>query len=305
MLSGGGTSGIAYAGVMEVLLDHGLVDYCTKPLNSRVTRNFYGCSVGAFFALIMYLGIDLRDPVWRNHLRQFVSLFKPSSSEFPLQKSRIGTLSLCGTGKSVRNFIDGVIYGALGVRNATFKQLHDIVRDGGVFKVFTTSLERGPLELSAATHPYTLVKNGIFASLLIPLLFSPITIRRPRFDLIHTQPHTKLQVDVDHCIDGAIGGNNYPIDAPSDTERVLGVRFTSNFDGQKSAASMDFVAFVSRIISLTIQRPQPHRPTHFEVVIESGGNDPVNFDVDKQREEDLVSRGKEAARTAIGSQNFF
>ena len=298
VLSGGGTFGIAYVGAVQVLQQHGLLDWI--PASNRQTTRFHACSVGALFALLLYLHVDVCCEKEQRLLRPFMKFFRPSVQTF--RPCRVGGVSLCGTQTAnVLRFLDRLIERACGIRRATFAQLHAHNQSVGGLWVYTTSLTRGAVAMSHVTHPDTRVSHAVFASMLIPFLFAPI------------------QIGQDYYVDGAIGGNNYPMHAALQCEHsasapscVLGLRFSQQFVLEAEQPQLSFVQLTRRLISIACEhRAHAHPPEQekknsadAEICIGTAGANNMNFSPSRMEEQTLLDRGSDAASAWIAGSRF-
>jgi predicted acylesterase/phospholipase RssA len=242
---------------------------------TRAIQRYSGCSVGAFFALVAYLGCDTRDVMVQRDLEEYMHYFD-YRNRWP-QAARVGGFSMLGDGDRVEAFLDAFIEHHTGIEDATLQQLHEHV--GGRFTVFTTTLETGPMKLSHETHPYMKASTAVFVSALIPWNFEPRSVT------VFGRMGDGKWVRRLHCCDGALGGNNYPVHHLQPDDRVLGVRFQRNLE--KFGVCKDGLSakgMMKRIVSLSIGSGslRDHVPTlpqiKGEMVVHSIGHNPLNFD---------------------------
>jgi predicted acylesterase/phospholipase RssA len=299
VLSGGGSNGIAHAGAAAALARENLLDW-TSP--DRATSSFHCCSVGALFGLLMYLRVDISSAKELGMMRPFLDFFKPTLST--VRKCDVGNLALCGTrGKSVIAFLDALIQKATGIRRATFAQLHKYNKENGGLWVCVTSLATGHgVVMSHATHPQVQVARAVFASMLIPFLFSPVNIGG------------------DLYVDGAVSGQNFPLHSAAATlnggsvvggggggggaeencaERsVIGLKLSSRFAFARTptnAACLSFAQYFRRIISIATTRPEMRDlESRFAVITINNNRSPVDFSPSRDEEERLLARGRDA-----------
>lgn len=282
VLSGGGSNGIAHAGAAAALAREGLLDWTSA---DRATTSFHCCSVGALFGLLMYLRVDISSAKELGMMRPFLEFFKPSLET--VRRCDVGNLALCGTkGKSVIAFIETLIAKTTGIRRATFGQLHAHNKGVGGLWVCVTSLVTGnAVVMSHVTHPQVHVARAVFASMLIPFLFSPVNIGG------------------DLYVDGAVSGQNFPLHsaaaATTPNASVVGLKLSNRFAFARTptnAACLSFAQYFRRIISIATTRPEIRElESRFAVVtINTNNRSPVDFSPTRDEEEQLLARGRDA-----------
>ena len=251
--SGGGTTGVAFAGVLTALAHFQHLDF--RQRDTRRIAHFHGCSVGAFFALVAYLGCDVRNSAIHDHMEQYMHCFDRSGS-WPTTAD-FGGFSIKGNGDDVVAFLDNFIQTYTGIRGATLAQLHDWNCHRGSLVVYTTTLETGATRLSHWETPDVRASVAVFASALIPWLFEPrpIKIRGPFGRAFR-------------CVDGAVGGYNYPVTALPAGRQALGVRFAVDVDANgrgwslANATRVGPYELLQRIVSLAVGGASQRAPFH-------------------------------------------
>ena len=310
--SGGGTSGIAFAGVLAAFAQLPLLDYRRK---DRQVVNYYGCSVGAFFALVAYLRCDMAVDSLHFDLEEYMRYFDRGNS-WP-QAADVGGFSFKGRGDEVVAFLDRFIEDHTGIRDATLHDLHLWQHERGSLVLYATSLESGGRRLSYRTAPHIKASVAVFVSALIPWLFEPR-------EVLMLCPHARPWIRPEHLLDGAVGGNNYPVHDLRDGERAVGVRFRSNqqkYDVCKEG-KIGAYAMLRRMVSLGVgsasYQKQRHHPSRRSPVpgrapkgvllgdteIVTGGHDPLDCHPSFDKKRHLFQQGVEAALRLILEQEM-
>jgi predicted acylesterase/phospholipase RssA len=261
--------------VLAVLAQLPSFDY-RRP--DRQIRQFLGCSVGAFFALAAFLRCDMGDPDTRERLALYMSFFDRGTG-WPTSAD-VGGMSLRGKGDDVVAFLDDLLLQATGLVAPTFDDLRGWNREtfgqDELLSVFVTTLESGSRRLDHRVSPHVRVSVAVFSSACIPILFEP----RP---IAFIEMHPNRWMHTEHAVDGAVGGDNYPVRHLDDACPALGVRICSqrqDLDFCAGGTGTSLYAMVRRLINLGVGGASAHQHEQTQAKRESGALvDEIQVDV--------------------------
>jgi NTE family protein len=200
VLEGGGIRGIAYAGAMNSLEQHHILESI-----ERVT----GTSVGSIVAGLIAVGYsadEMRFILYNLKLQQFNDGKGFFIGGFHRMKNNYGWYR----GNAIEKWVSQLIASKTGNGNLTFEELHALTVNNRKYKdlyVAITNLSKQQQEIySYETHPTMPIQTAIRASLSIPLYFGAVFIDSS--GKTHKKQNKEGSFDV--LIDGGVIAN-YPI----------------------------------------------------------------------------------------------
>lgn len=268
VFEGGGVLGMAYAGAIESLEEHGIL---------KDVKRVAGTSVGTIAALLIslrYTPQEITEVLRNTNFKDFEDHMDPF---------RIPTHYGLYKGDFLLNWIKSLIKKKTGNSELTFADFKDLgYRE---LKVFACDLNVSDAkEFSHEQTPDVKVAESIRASMSIPLFFSA-------WQFPDKNPDDHIYVD---------GGTiyNYPIDAFNDLEHTLGFFFEHK--PSHSDLGNDHIVKYIEVLFNTILKAQKvdfHRneqEVEVTVFIDTHGISATQFSLSDEQKELLFSAGKKA-----------
>lgn len=276
VFKGGGVLGIAYAGAIEVLEQHNILQGVLRVA---------GTSAGAITATLVslnYSSAQIKDIVNQTNFKSF------EDGEIVIDALHVMGKYGLYKGDVFLSWMKGLIAKAGLNENATFNDFKN--KGCKELHVFASDLNTQRLrEFSAETTPNVIVAEAVRASMSIPLFFEA-------WEFPNNNPDNHVYVD---------GGMiyNYPLTIfdtnDIQNQNTLGL-FLSNLSGVQSANDLSTGHFVKYIRSLvqTMLEAQvinfQHDPDEEKrsVIIDNLGISPTDFDLTDDQKQALFNSGK-------------
>ena len=276
VFKGGGVLGIAYAGAIEVLEQHNILQGVLRVA---------GTSAGAITATLVslnYSSAQIKDIVNQTNFKSF------EDGEVVIDALHVMGKYGLYKGDVFLSWMKGLIAKAGLNENATFNDFKN--KGCKELHVFASDLNtQGLREFSAETTPNVIVAEAVRASMSIPLFFEA-------WEFPNNKPDNHVYVD---------GGMiyNYPLTIfdtnDIQNQNTLGL-FLSNLSGVQSANDLSTGHFVKYIRSLvqTMLEAQvinfQHDPDEEKrsVIIDNLGISPTDFDLTDDQKQALFNSGK-------------
>lgn len=276
VFKGGGVLGIAYAGAIEVLEQHNILQGVLRVA---------GTSAGAITATLVslnYSSAQIKDIVNQTNFKSF------EDGEIVIDALHVMSKYGLYKGDVFLSWMKGLIAKAGLNENATFNDFKN--KGCKELHVFASDLNtQGLREFSAETTPNVIVAEAVRASMSIPLFFEA-------WEFPNNNPDNHVYVD---------GGMiyNYPLTIfdtnDIQNQNTLGL-FLSNLSGIQSANDLSTGHFVKYIRSLvqTMLEAQvinfQHDPDEEKrsVIIDNLGISPTDFDLTDDQKQALFNSGK-------------
>ena len=276
VFKGGGVLGIAYAGAIEVLEQHNILQGVLRVA---------GTSAGAITATLVslnYSSAQIKDIVNQTNFKSF------EDGEVVIDALHVMGKYGLYKGDVFLSWMKGLIAKAGLNENATFNDFKN--KGCKELHVFASDLNtQGLREFSAETTPNVIVAEAVRASMSIPLFFEA-------WEFPNNNPDNHVYVD---------GGMiyNYPLTIfdtnDIQNQNTLGL-FLSNLSGIQSANDLSTGHFVKYIRSLvqTMLEAQvinfQHDPDEEKrsVIIDNLGISPTDFDLTDDQKQALFNSGK-------------
>jgi predicted acylesterase/phospholipase RssA len=267
LFSGGGIRVISCLGALQVLQEKNIV---------KCVREYCGVSAGALLALMLALDYSLHT------IQRFCFEFDFSDISGVDIDAILDSLDQFGinSGDSLKNLIRKILYHKGFGPDTTFKQLAD---SGKVKKLrmWASDIQYMKLiEFSAEKTPDISVQIALYASMTLPMYFTPV---------LHPDTNTML-------LDGGIL-DNYPISVLTEAEAEETLGFV--FEYAKLPGTIDdFSSFFSRILGgyyMPSYQKQIEKYKHLTICIPCQEFSTTNFEATKEDRLQLVSIGRQAA----------
>jgi predicted acylesterase/phospholipase RssA len=267
---GGGVRGAAYAGCIDELRRLLRFDF-TKQL-----RGVAGTSIGALYASALAYGLSTEEILQISRETSLIDLVSPDVSNLLTNRGLDG-------GQTVVAWIDTF----LGNRMKTFGQFYRETRIH--LKVFVTNLNSCASEcISHETHPDMPVAKGVFMSMCLPPLFSPVDYNGSVY------------------VDGGIM-QNFPVSSFEDPEHTIGFNvkwgLANNLDG--------FESYFSRLTYCTLTATEKFQldalPKAYKdkiIEINCGNVSTLNWRIQPSTARAMEVRGRESARAFVRKHNL-
>lgn len=222
VLSGGSARGLAYIGILEYLQEYNLL---------KNIKEFVGCSIGAFSALLMILGYDNKElkEIFCNYDLENLKKFKLSNI---LNKYGLDS------GDRIKFFIKTFLKNKNFSENITFKQLYNKTNKKLIVTV-TNLNKKETVFLSVDTRPNMKVYIAIQMSMCIPLIFQPILYNKQYY------------------VDGFLTCNfplRYFFDKDIDHSKILAILLESNSQHNNIDVFEDYIYNVLQCSFSTIKK---------------------------------------------------
>ena len=266
VFKGGGVLGIAYAGALQVLENHNILDGI---------KGVAGTSAGSIVAALVslkYSAPKIKEIVAATNFKKFEDGFNPL---------RIVTKYGLYEGDYFLNWLKGIIKEKTGNENITFAELvADGYRD---LHVFSTDLNtKNVREFSNAHTPNVVVAEAVRASMSIPFFFEA-------WKFTNNNPDDHLYVD---------GGTvyNYPITAFKPIENTLGF-FLHSKDEKVTDLGYDSIVHYVKDLFETLMNAQnidfdkDSIENKVTVKIDDLGISVIDFDITDEQEQALYNSG--------------
>jgi predicted acylesterase/phospholipase RssA len=272
LFSSGSVLTIGYIGALQVLDASGALAAVTT---------YAGVSAGALIATCLAIGYsiaELEDVITR---MDFSAIQDITAEDSPIN---LFTLYGADSGERLHRFIRAIMRVKGYAETTTFADLVAAGRPGLV--IWATEMETGRLRrFCATTTPTYTVCGALRASVCIPLLFAPVVAE-----------------DTGHLlVDGGVL-NHYPIAYLSPEEREAALGFYAR-TLTEYAAPADIMDYMKMFVGLILRSKNDDTPDIFRgqtILLELDAREralPMSFHVGAEEKEELLSRGREAARS--------
>jgi len=301
-LEGGGSTGIAHVGALEVLEDTGILENIT---------HFVGSSAGSIAAAVLSCGADA-DYMRKILVEKNFTHLLDSSPCLLVDFVRLTKSFGYYKGDALKSWLGTVLKELTGSPDVTFAEAH--AQFGTFLEVTVTDLTMGTVYISHLTHPDMMIRTAVHRSSCMPFVFkSPSDILDTKFvkdDKIITEKKRHFYID---------GGllDNYPIHRLYEhlpKEECVGLKLmTSNslyeLENPEISEFADPPSNIVEFIKIvtTMVRNQALK-LHVEeedwvrtVKIDVGTMSSTDFELSDEDKEFLFNQGKEAAKKYIES----
>jgi len=159
VFAGGGLKGLIHIGFLQVLEEKGILDSC---------KRFCGASIGAFFALLLCIGIHVND------IEKLFLCIDPKNivSYNPENLVKLFDTLGCESTESVEKIIRIILEKKTNNPRITFKELYELTDKEVCFSVTNISKRCGEY-FNYKTTPDLEVAEACIISMCIPFLFEP------------------------------------------------------------------------------------------------------------------------------------
>ncbi|MEM6718829.1 MAG: patatin-like phospholipase family protein [Bacteroidota bacterium] len=274
VFKGGGVLGIAYAGALQVLENHNILDGI---------KGVAGTSAGSIVATLVslkYSAPKIKEIVAATNFKKFEDGFNPLHIV-----TRYGLYD----GNYFLNWLKGIIKDKTGNENITFAELTAAgYRD---LRVFSTDLNtQNVREFSNATTPTVIVAEAVRASMSIPFFFEA-------WQFTNNNPDDHLYVD---------GGTvyNYPITAFKPIKNTLGFFLQSKHPKTSDLGYDSIIQYVKTLFETlmnaqNIDFEKDKIENEVTVRIDDLGISAIDFDITKEQETALYNSGFQATEAYL------
>lgn len=266
LFSGGGMRGVVFLGVMKYLEE-----------NNCEISNYYGVSVGSMFAFLMCIGFgadELKEIVVNKNFTDLCDInLKSFLTKFGLD-----------TGNNIIKWIEETMSLKNILSNITFLDLYK--RTDKKLTIFASNIVTSEMKcFDYKSTPTLRILDAIRMSMSIPLIFTP----------------KKLNSEIH--VDGAVV-NNFPIDlVEEDQSRCLYFKLNKKLEPKLIDASV--FTYIIQVFNCYVQARRKvedrEKLKDYDIIeIETNIMDTINFDMSKDRKEELIRKGYHTIKNFFG-----
>jgi NTE family protein len=258
VLSGGGPSGVAYAGILKALIDYGT--FQRKELKEIITT-----SAGIMFSILYLLDYNILQIEKIVLEKDLNSLLNVDDIDIDNLLVKYGLFSNKHIGETISSFIRYKTE----KNDLTLKELYDLTNIVLTVKVYNTDL--GKIEyINYMNHPNIKCTTLSMMTTAIPYLFQPIKYNDNLY------------------VDGGLKGN-FPIEA-CNSENYLGINIKGGTCNTKNFSLLDYLpilGFTMKLMNQSDNDIDMNDKMIFTYHINCG----LNFDLDEEQRKSMIEKG--------------
>ena len=264
VFAGGGLKGFIHIGVLQILEKNGILTKC---------KRYCGASIGAFFALLLCIGISVID------IERLFLCIDPKNivSYHPENLVKLFDKLGCESTDSLKNILHIILEKKTNNPRITMKELYELTNKEVCFSVTNISKQCGEY-FNYKTSPDLEVAEACLISMCIPFLFEP----------------RKYQDS--YYLDGGIA-NNFPIDYfQNSQENTIGVSIKDSKITEPLPLPSDVISLFLNMYKTTLtQRTINKHELYQNVICVINDYSPYEFDIPMSIKMGFIKSGRDSA----------